>query len=105
MVQDAIKAFDADQSKWIAAICAAPLALRAAGIAKGSRVTCYPGLEGDVCADAHFICDSGQAASVTDGHLITSRGPGTAYDFALTIVEHLKGSETRTQVAKDCLLI
>jgi 4-methyl-5(b-hydroxyethyl)-thiazole monophosphate biosynthesis len=40
-----------------------------------------------------------QAASVVeDGKLITSRGPGTAMDFALTLLERLVGATKRVEV-------
>ena len=35
---------------------------------------------------------------VQDGKLITSRGPGTAMDFALTLIENLVGKEKRDEV-------
>lgn len=38
------------------------------------------------------------------GNLITSRGPGTAFDFALAIVENLLGKEKAKEVAKGMLL-
>ncbi len=40
------------------------------------------------------------AAVEIDGRIITSRGPGTAMDFALCLVETLAGRETRDKVEK-----
>jgi protein DJ-1 len=40
---------------------------------------------------------------VQDGQLITSRGPGTAYDFGLKIAENLVGAEKTEEVAKAML--
>jgi 4-methyl-5(b-hydroxyethyl)-thiazole monophosphate biosynthesis len=40
------------------------------------------------------------AAVVRDGTVITSRGPGTAMDFALTLVEVLCGQDTRDEVER-----
>ena len=76
---------------YTAAICAAPIALAAAGLLAGKRATCYPGFElpGSLADDA---------AVVVDGHVVTSRGPGTAMDFALQLIELLAGRSTRDQV-------
>ena len=35
---------------------------------------------------------------VIDGRVITSRGPGTAMDFALTLIEQLLGKAKRDEV-------
>lgn len=66
----------------VAAICAAPMALEAAGILGGRSATSYPGTE---LPSANYS----EARVVVDGNLVTSRGPGTAIDFALALVEQL----------------
>jgi 4-methyl-5(b-hydroxyethyl)-thiazole monophosphate biosynthesis len=75
-----------DQGRMIAAICAAPLVLGSAGILKGKKATCYPGVEslltGATC--------TGNDVEV-DGNLITGKGPGVAMEFSLTLVEKLVG--------------
>ena len=40
----------------------------------------------------------------TDGHLITSRGPGTSFEFALTIVKALCGEETVAKITPLMML-
>lgn len=81
--------------RYIAAICAAPTVLAAAGVLSGKTATSYPGfLEKMNLADVVLSSD----AVVRDGRVITSRGPGTAMDFALSLVETLAGAETRRQV-------
>lgn len=39
-----------------------------------------------------------------DGHYITSRGPGTSFEFALTIVEELMGAEVAAQVKAPLMM-
>lgn len=79
--------------RYTAAICAAPMVLAEAGVLEGRQATSYPGfLDGlpGVTASA--------AAVVQDGKVLTSRGPGTAMDFALALVEALTGAENRRRV-------
>ena len=81
--------------RYIGAICAAPTVLAAAGVLSGKTATGYPGfLEKMNLNDVTLSAE----AVVRDGHVITSRGPGTAIDFALSLVEILSGLETRQQV-------
>lgn len=75
----------AEKGKLVAAICAAPSVLGAAGILKGKRAACHPGFE-DKLTGASVL----EETVVTDGNVITSRGMGTAIDFALAIVEYYK---------------
>ncbi len=84
----------AADGKWTAAICAAPMALHAAGLLEGRRVTGFPGVL-DVLPGSHRCLDE---AVVVDGGVVTSRGPGTAMDFALVLVELLAGRPRRLQV-------
>ncbi|MHC4870547.1 MAG: DJ-1 family glyoxalase III [Planctomycetota bacterium] len=73
--------------KIIAAICAAPgLALAPIGILDGKQATCYPGFEKHFPESATYVSDK---KVVVDGNLITSKGPGTAFEFALEIVRQL----------------
>jgi len=81
--------------KYIAAICAAPKVLARAGLLEGRKATSFPGSLDDSDVKA---MDYLQQAVVIDGKLITSRGPGTAMDFALTLIEQLLGREKREQV-------
>ncbi|MCH9813077.1 MAG: DJ-1/PfpI family protein [Epsilonproteobacteria bacterium] len=87
-VQSMIKMFDVSK-KPIGAICAAPMALAEAGVIKNSY-TCYPSYEEGIgtekFTDAHKV--------VVDENITTSRGPGTAICFALSIVKQLVGEET-----------
>jgi len=74
----------------IACICAAPLALKSHGIGKGKKITSHPSVDSQL-KDAGYTYSEDRV--VVDGKLITSRGPGTTFEFALKIVEHLCGKE------------
>ncbi len=76
-----------------AAICAAPWALAEAGVLEGKRVTCYPGFE-----DKLSMATTCEDRVVVDGTVTTSRGPGTAIDFALALVEQLVGVDVAQNV-------
>lgn len=94
-VREALQAF-ARSGKLVAAICAAPIALEAAGLLRGKHATSYPGHE---IPSAVYE----EARVVVDGKLVTSRGPGTAMEFALKLVELLAGAETKDKVARALL--
>lgn len=84
--------------KFIAAICAAPMVLASSGILDGKKATSYPGALDKQKWPQIDIVD---APVVVDGHILTSQGPGTAMDFALTIIELLVDKNTRDQVEAD----
>ena len=82
----------------LAAICAAPTVLARAGLLKkGARCVCYPGMEGELSAAGAVPCMD--RSTVVDGNLITGRGPGSAFDFGLTLVETLAGADAARAVA------
>jgi 4-methyl-5(b-hydroxyethyl)-thiazole monophosphate biosynthesis len=85
----------ANDDKYIAAICAAPKVLANAGLLKDKTATSYPGFLDDPELSGITLSD---AAVVKDGKIITSRGPGTAIDFALELIEVLSGRATRDTV-------
>ncbi len=85
------------QDKLVAAICAAPSVLAAAGVLNGKKATCYPGCL-DEFADQ---LDIQRDALVQDGQLITSRGPGTAMDFGLYLIELLQGADKRQEIEQS----
>lgn len=70
----------------IASICAAPSILGRMGILEGKKACCYPGFEKEL-KGAKIVNEK----VVTDGNIITSKGPGTAFDFAICIAEWLSG--------------
>jgi 4-methyl-5(b-hydroxyethyl)-thiazole monophosphate biosynthesis len=86
-----------DQKKQkIAAICAAPMVLRDAGIAEGRKITSYPGLEREFGKYVHL-----QDRVVVDGDLVTGRGPGAALEFALKLVEVIESPAKAAQLASQ----
>ncbi|MEE9323825.1 MAG: DJ-1 family glyoxalase III [Candidatus Aenigmarchaeota archaeon] len=91
-VFDIINDFN-DQEKLIAAICAAPSILGKMGILDNRRATIYPGMEREIPRPR-------SAKVVVDDHIITSQGPGTAFDFALEIIKKLLGNDQANEVKK-----
>jgi 4-methyl-5(b-hydroxyethyl)-thiazole monophosphate biosynthesis len=85
----------AAKKKYTAAICAAPKVLAVAGVLDGKRATSFPG---SLDAAKFPRVQVQELSVVADGHVITSRGPGTAMDFALELIRLLAGEETRNQV-------
>lgn len=75
-----------DEKKLLCAICAAPTVYGKMGLLKNEKATCYPGMEKELFAKSFSkksVCRS--------GNFVTSRGPGTAFDFGFEILEILKG--------------
>lgn len=83
----------AEENKLIAAICAAPKALAAAGLLENKKFTCYPG-----SLKEYPQLQASSSAIEIDGQIITSRGPGTAIDFALCLIEQLEGLARRNEI-------
>ncbi|MDE5711668.1 DJ-1 family glyoxalase III [Bacteroides sp.] len=89
----------AQEQKPIAAICAAPMILGKLGLLKGKKATCYPGFE-QFLEEAEYTA----ARVERDGNIVTGKGPGTAMDFALAVVEMLCGCE-KVQELKEAMMI
>ena len=85
----------AEQGHFIAAICAAPRVLASAGLLKNREATAYPGT-----LDGQPEIRLSSAAVVRDGIFMTSRGPGTAIDFSLSLIEILCGRKQRDVIEK-----
>lgn len=88
-----------ENDRLVAAICAAPIVLHAAGIIDGKKVTSYPSfrekLTGAVPTDSRVE---------HDGNVITSQGPGTALLFALELVRAL-GMPEKAEELQQAMLI
>lgn len=81
--------------RWLAAICAAPTVLNDAGLLVKRRYTAHF----SVAAELPLILSSERI--VADGHLLTSRGAGTALDFGLLLVEKLFSPEKAREIARS----
>jgi 4-methyl-5(b-hydroxyethyl)-thiazole monophosphate biosynthesis len=90
-VRDLLKTM-ANSGKFTAAICAAPKVLAGVGLLAGKQATSYPGTLQKMGIKEY------DRAVVTDGKVITSKGPGTAMDFALELIEALVGKGKRAEV-------
>lgn len=85
----------------IAAICAAPIALKSHSIGSGKAITSYPGKKGELSTGEYQYLEN---RVVVSEQLITSRGPGTAFEFALAIVECLLGKEKASSLVAPMLI-
>ena len=86
----------AENGKVVGAICAAPTVLSDLGLIKGKRIACYPSVEGEI-QGAVIV----KIPVVTDGNIVTSRGVGTAIDFALELIKVLAGREKAMSIAES----
>ena len=89
----------AQSGRGVAAICAAPMVLARAGVLEGVSATCYPGFEDQLGAATRVT-----ERVVRSGQVLTSRGPGTALEFALELVADLVGQEKAGQLGRDMLV-
>ena len=96
-VLETVKKFQTE-NKLIGAICAAPTILAEANILDNKRITSYPS-EKDVFSNSKYE----ESPVVKDDNIITSRGVGTAIDFALDLIGEIKGEEVKKEIAKKIL--
>jgi len=80
----------------VAAICAAPMVLAAAGVLEGASATSHPSVRAEL-GTARVVDDE---RVVRSGSVLTSQGPGTALEFALAIVADLCGPECAEELAR-----
>ena len=85
------------EGKLVSAICAAPLALEAAGVIKDRKVTCYPSVKEELSSAAE-VCD---CPAVTDGNIVTGRGPGAALEFGFELGCYLGKKEEVEKLRSD----
>lgn len=83
-----------EAGKTIAAICGAPSVLNGLGLLQGKTATCYPSMEEEL------DCEVSHKKVVESENIITSRGAGTAIDFALALVEAAVSAEKAEELRK-----
>lgn len=99
-LRDILESMD-EEGRHIGAICAAPaVALASTGILDGRKATCFPGFESRFGQAIVFSPDR----VVVDGNITTSRGPGTALEFALALAGRLAGAEVQQELSDRMLL-
>lgn len=80
----------------VAAICAAPTVFASLGLLDKKTATAYPS-----CMDGLGSANRSEEKVVVDGNVTTSRGLGTAIDFALSLIGQLLGEEKAEEIAKS----
>lgn len=86
------------EGRFVAAICAAPSVLGGLGFLEGRKACCYPSFEEKLIgAEVVFT------PVVRDGTVITSRGLGTAIEFAKELIAALYGREKAEEVGKSII--
>ena len=80
----------------VAAICAAPTVLASLGFLEGRNATAYPS-----CMEGLAGAKPSLESVVIDGNVTTSRGLGTAIDFALSLIGQLLGDEKADEIAES----
>lgn len=94
-----LKAAD-ERKSMMAAICAAPTLFGKLGFLEGKKAICYPGMEDELIGAAVTI-----EPVVTDGHITTSRGLGTAIPFALRLIALILGQEKADTIAESIVYV
>ncbi|MCI8611413.1 MAG: DJ-1/PfpI family protein [Clostridiales bacterium] len=92
IVQAALS-FAVENNRYIAAICAAPMIPGKRGLLQGRHAVCYPGFEKDLHG---AILE--KTGVVRDGMFITGKAAGYAGEFALALIEALRGSDVANAV-------
>ena len=88
----------AEAGGFTAAICAAPLVLDRAGLLDGATQTSHPSVRGELPAEGYL-----EERVVTSGRVVTSRAPGTAMEFAFTLLRELLGDAAVEEVNQGVL--
>lgn len=88
------------EGRLYAAICAVPVVvLQHHGLLTGRRATCHPDF-----VDQLEHADAADSRVVVDRTCVTSRGPGTAIEFALKLVELLYDADKAREIGQRMLV-
>ena len=86
------------KGKKIAAICAAPSVFSGLGFLRNRKATSYPSFMEIIAGDG---AQTSEDSVVVDGNITTSRGLGTAVDFALSLISQLENDEKAKEIAES----
>lgn len=82
-------------ASFVTSVCTGSFVLGAAGLLRGKRATSH-------WASLHMLKEFGavpvEERVVSDGHVITGAGVSSGIDFALTLVERLRGQEAAERI-------
>ena len=81
--------------KILGAICAAPLVLGHNNLLKGKKATCFPGYEKELYGAVYT-----GVSIQTDGNIITGKGAGVAFEYALQIVSRFTNEAFAKELAQ-----
>ena len=86
-----------EHGKLVAALCASPaVVLGKTNILKNKKWTCYPGMQDNAMSDYQGAYSN--QVFITDGNLVTSRGPGASEQFAMELVRILAGQAVHDKI-------
>ncbi len=97
---DAIHNFS-QEDKLLAAICASPTILAREGLLDDVHATSYPSFQKYLVREGAVI--EPHKTCVKDGNIITAKGLGCAFDFALAIIKYLKPSFCRGDLREQII--
>ena len=85
----------------IAAICAAPIALNAAGILTGKTITSHPLVKESFGDDINYTGSRVEC----DGNVITAKAAGVSFEFAAKIAEYYNKKEEAQDLLKSMYVV
>jgi len=86
-----------DSGKIVSALCASPaVVLGKTKVLDGRKWTCYPGMQTE--GNELYLDKYMNEVFVTDGNVVTGRGPGASEQFSMELVRILVGEETAKKI-------